>query len=313
MAAAYPGFWVLDALIVAEPLCLLVGGVLMLVLADLWERPTLARAVVAGAVSGAAALVRSEQVLLLGIAVAPVLLLNRRITVHRRLAWPAVAVLAALVPIAPWTIHNSVRFENPVVLSTNLGLALHAGNCSVTTYRGELMGFYDGNCSIAFYMRNLTDLDEAKSDIELRRAAFDNMRDNIDRLSATVLARYGRTLGVFRPTQTVGFTAAWAGGRHLASVGLGHLVLGRRTARRLWQRAAAPLGDIPVAIRRAAADRAAGGHGCLRRTPIPHTRGPRPRRAGRGRPRPPRPSRRQAADKLGRSADQSPRSVAVHA
>ena len=150
--------------------------------------------------------------LLLAIAVAPVLLLNRRITVHRRLAWTAVAVLAALVPIAPWTIHNSVRFETPVALSTNLGLTLHAGNCSATTYRGELMGFYDGNCSIAFYMRKLTNLDEAQSDIELRRAAFDNMRDNIDRLPATVLARYGRTLAVFRPTQTVGFTAAWAGG-----------------------------------------------------------------------------------------------------
>jgi hypothetical protein len=57
LAAAYPGFWVLDVQILAEPLSLLLVGVLMLVLVDLWQRPTLGRAVLAGAISGAAALV----------------------------------------------------------------------------------------------------------------------------------------------------------------------------------------------------------------------------------------------------------------
>jgi len=211
LAAVYPGFWVLDVQIVSEPLCLLVAGLLMLVLADLWDRPTLARAVLAGAVSGAVALVRSEQLALLVIAVAPILVLNRRVTVYRRLAWTAVAALTALVPIAPWTIYNLGRFEAPVVLSTGLGLTLHAGNCPATTYSGELMGFYDGNCSTAFYIRNLANLDQSQADIKLRRAAFENMRDNVDQLPATILARYGRTLGVFRPAQTVGFAAAWAG------------------------------------------------------------------------------------------------------
>jgi hypothetical protein len=209
LAAVYPGFWVLDVQILSEPLGLLVAGLLMLVLADLWERPTLARAALAGAVSGALALVRSEQLALLVIAVAPMLLFNNRITLRQRLAWTAVATLTALIAIAPWTIHNLGRFEEPVLLSTNLGSTLLAGNCP-PTYAGELIGSYDILCTIGLNMRT-PDLDWSQRDSRSLTAAFENMGKNIDRLPATVLARYGRTLGVFRPTQTVGLAASWAG------------------------------------------------------------------------------------------------------
>jgi hypothetical protein len=37
------------------------------------------------------------------------------------------------------------------------------------------------------------------------------MRENLDRLPATVLARYGRTLGAFRPGQTTERVASWLG------------------------------------------------------------------------------------------------------
>jgi 4-amino-4-deoxy-L-arabinose transferase-like glycosyltransferase len=210
LAAVYPGFWVLEAQILSEPLGLVVAGLLMLVLADLWERPSLARALLAGAVSGALALVRSEQLALLAIAVAPVLLLNPRVSIYRRLAWTGAATLTALVLLAPWTIYNLGRFEEPVLVSTNVGYTLHAGNCPATTYSGRLMGTYDVRCSQELGIRNLN-LDQSQRDIEFRQAAFENMRDNVERLPATVLARYGRTLGVFRPAQTVGFAAAWAG------------------------------------------------------------------------------------------------------
>jgi 4-amino-4-deoxy-L-arabinose transferase-like glycosyltransferase len=210
LAAVYPGFWVLEAQILSEPLGLVVAGLLMLVLADLWERPTLARALLAGAVSGALALVRSEQLALLAIAVAPVLLLNPRVSIYRRLAWTGAATLTALVLLAPWTIYNLGRFEEPVLVSTNVGSTLLAGNCPPTTYAGELMGTYDVRCSQELGIRN-PNLDRSQRDIESRTVAFENMRDNVDQLAATVLARYGRTLGVFRPAQTVGFAASWAG------------------------------------------------------------------------------------------------------
>jgi hypothetical protein len=206
LAAAYPGFWVLDVQILSEPTSLLVGGLLMLMLFDLRDRPTLARAVLAGAVSGVLALVRSEQLALLVIAVAPILLLNRRITAYRRLAWTGTAALAAVAVIAPWTLHNLGRFEEPVLLSTNLGPTLIDGNCPAT-YGGDLLGTYDPECSEEVGLP--AGLDSSERDLELRGAAFESMRENIDRLPATVLARYGRTLGAFRPAQTVERVASW--------------------------------------------------------------------------------------------------------
>jgi hypothetical protein len=119
-AAAYPGFWVVDVQILSEPLGLLVAGLLMLTLADLWTRPSLGRATLAGATLGALILVRSDQLALLLIAVVPILLLNRRVTVKRRIACIGAAALAAAVPLAPWTIYNLGRFEEPVPISTNL-------------------------------------------------------------------------------------------------------------------------------------------------------------------------------------------------
>jgi 4-amino-4-deoxy-L-arabinose transferase-like glycosyltransferase len=210
LAAAYPGFWVLDVQVLSEPLGLLILGVLMLVLADLWERPTLARSVLAGAIVGALALVRGEELALLAIAVVPILLLNRRLVFRHRLARAAVATLVAAALLAPWTIHNLGRFEEPVVLSTNGGSTLLTGNCPPATYKGELLGSYDMACIVRLHRKN-PDLDRSELDIESRELAFENMRDNLDRLPATVLARYGRLLGVFSSAPTVDRLAHWLG------------------------------------------------------------------------------------------------------
>jgi hypothetical protein len=209
LAAVYPGFWVLDVQILSEPLGLLVVGVLMLVLADLWQRPTLVRAVLAGGTTGVLALVRAEQLALLVVAVAPLLLLNPRLGLSRRFAWTGAATAMALLVISPWTIHNLNRFEEPVLLSTNGGSLLLIGNCA-STYGGQLMGFYDTRC-IQQAIGTTRGLDRSQADVKARRAAFDNMRDNLDRLPPTVLARHGRMLGVFRTTPTVEHVASWLG------------------------------------------------------------------------------------------------------
>jgi 4-amino-4-deoxy-L-arabinose transferase-like glycosyltransferase len=208
LAAAYPGFWVLDVQILSEPLGLVVLGALMIALADLWQRASLGRAVLAGAIAGLLALVRSEQLAMLVIAIAPLLLLNRRVSLPRRLGWTMAAALAAAVVIAPWTLHNLGRFEEPVLLSTNLGPLLIDSNCP-TTYSGELIGGFDRECSDQVHLP--PDLDRSEQDIALRKAALENMREHIDRLPATVLARYGRMLAAFRPEQTLERLASWLG------------------------------------------------------------------------------------------------------
>lgn len=210
IAAAYPGFWVIDVQILSEPLGLLVLGLLMLVLADLWERPTLARAVLTGGLLGALTLVRGEELALLAIAVAPILLLNRRLDVKRRFAFMVAAVLVVAVVVAPWAIHNRGRFEEPALLSTNGGSTLLAGNCPPRTYGGEFIGSFDTACNFRVARQN-PGLDASQADVAAREAALDNMRDNVRRLPVTVLARYGRLVAVFRPAQTVRIDADWLG------------------------------------------------------------------------------------------------------
>jgi hypothetical protein len=85
-----------------------------------------------------------------------------------------------------------------------------AGNCPPSTYSGEFMGSFDTLCNFRTATRN-PGLDASQADSEARAVAVDNMRDNIDRLPATVLARYGRLVAVFRPAQTVGIDADWLG------------------------------------------------------------------------------------------------------
>jgi len=199
-----------DVQILSEPLGLLVLGVLMMILACLWRRPTLGWAILAGAVVGSLALVRGEQLALLVIAVAPILLLNPRVAVRQLLAWTGAATLAALVLLMPWTIHNLGRFEEAVLLSTNGGSTLLAGNCPPATYGDDLMGSFDTTCNIRRAKQN-PEFDASQADIDARRAALGNMRDDLDRLPATILARYGRTIGAFRPAQTVDIDANWLG------------------------------------------------------------------------------------------------------
>jgi hypothetical protein len=209
LAAVYPGFWVNDVQILAEPLGLLISGLLMLVLADLWHRPSLGLAIVAGAILGALALVRAEQLALLILAVIPIVLLNRRVIVQRRVAYIAAAALAAVLLLAPWASYNLRRFEEPVLLSTNLGPTLLTGNCG-STYGGALVGSYDNLCNTALILRN-PGLDGSQLDVEARSVALANMRDNLDQLPSTVVARHGRLLGLLRPAQTVGISASWMG------------------------------------------------------------------------------------------------------
>jgi hypothetical protein len=72
------------------------------------------------------------------------------------------------------------------------------------------VGSYDNLCNTALHLRTL-ELDGSQRDIEARKAAIDNMRANVDSLPFTVLARYGRLLGVFRPAQTVRIAASSMG------------------------------------------------------------------------------------------------------
>jgi 4-amino-4-deoxy-L-arabinose transferase-like glycosyltransferase len=99
---------------------LVLGGLYAFLSLDGWRRP-----IVAGALLGAACLVRPT-VLFFPVVVVMVLILH-----HRRILSPlaqgALLALAMLVVIAPLTIRNSVVLGSPVLVSTNGGANLWQG------------------------------------------------------------------------------------------------------------------------------------------------------------------------------------------
>ncbi len=70
-AAIYPGFWILEAQVLSEPLGVLCVGAMTLAAAELRDRPTFGRSVMVGILCGATALTRSEQLALLALVALP--------------------------------------------------------------------------------------------------------------------------------------------------------------------------------------------------------------------------------------------------
>ncbi len=208
IAAVYPGFWVLEGNLLSESLALLVLGLLLLVIAGLREHPTLARSIGTGALCGLLALVRSEQLALVVLVVAPVLLLSRTLSMLRRVLLVVAAVCACLIVIAPWAIYNSTRFKDPVLLSTSDGGLLLDGNCPPKTYSGPLLGWYDTTCLRALPTEH-PGFDESQTDALARRDAKQNIVHNVSKLPVVVPARFGRLIALYHPSQTVGLVAAW--------------------------------------------------------------------------------------------------------
>ena len=208
IAALYPGFWLLEGNMLSEPLALLFLGCFLLVIADLRDRPTPARCVLLGVISGLLALTRSEELALLILVVAPVLLLARALPMRRRVAYLAVVLAACGAVILPWTIYNTTRFREPFLLSTNDGPLMLTGNCPQITYAREKLGWYDLSCTVAV-SRQHPGMDRSQLDPLNRDRAIRNMLDNADRMPVVVAARFGRLFAVFRPSQTVEWVAQW--------------------------------------------------------------------------------------------------------
>jgi 4-amino-4-deoxy-L-arabinose transferase-like glycosyltransferase len=207
-AAAYPGFWLLEGNVVSEPLALVLLALFFLLVADLRERPTMVRVATIGVVTGLLALVRPEQIILVLVVVVPLLLADRSEGLWTRVARIAVVGIATLVVVIPWAAYNTQRFGQPVALSTGDGGTLLAANCDPGSLKGEFLGFWDRTCSQQL-TRAHPGVDEAEHNSLARDAAIDNLRANGARLPIVVLARAGRLLAVYRPTQTVDLVAQW--------------------------------------------------------------------------------------------------------
>ena len=208
IAAVYPGFWVLDAQILSEPLALVLLGAAIIAFYHFSKAPNVRHAIAVGIFVGLTTLTRPEQIALLVLLI-PILWRAAPLSYARRalLALLVFAIVALL--IAPWAIFNAKRFEVPVFMSTNMGTGLLIGNCPLT-FEGINRGFFDMGC-LKFAEKPARLSDRAVKDRLHRDAAIIQIRKNLDKLPLTIVARYGRAFGVYRPRHTVAEVAKWHG------------------------------------------------------------------------------------------------------
>ena len=199
LASVHAGFWVNDGLVMSETLAVLALAGVLLAAVRYWRCQSAAGAAALGLWVGAAALVRSEALLLVPMLVLPVLW-NAHRSWSRRLLRMGTAAAATAVLIAPWVIPNLVRFNEPVLMSTNIGITL-AGANNPQAYGGGAIGFW--TLEHADAVVDVAGLDQSEASAAYLREATDYALDHADRWPAVVAARVGRVWSVYRPLQMV--------------------------------------------------------------------------------------------------------------
>jgi 4-amino-4-deoxy-L-arabinose transferase-like glycosyltransferase len=190
LAALYPNLWLNDGLIMAESVAAFCVSSWVLAGCVWHERRSAGWAAAFGATAGAATLARSELAMLAAATVVIVLVAEWR--AHRRVAWAAAAG-AALV-VAPWVIPNLVRFEQPVVLSTNDGTTWRGAYCDLT-YAGPALGSWELGCLAGD--PEITQIEPTRRSDQWQSEGVAYARDHAGRLPVVVAARVGRAFDVF--------------------------------------------------------------------------------------------------------------------
>ncbi|CAN5544833.1 hypothetical protein BH10ACT2_BH10ACT2_23610 [soil metagenome] len=194
IAAIYPNLWLSDGLVMSESISMLTVAAVFWFALDAGERPGRRSAVTLGIALGLAALARSELVLLL-----PLILIWLAICLRRdglRIARRVLPVAtAAVLVMAPWLVFNLVRFEKPVLLTTNEGGVLMGANCD-ESYYGTGTGGWNLFCIIEG--PELPADEEPSVRAQRRRAlGLDYAVDHVAELPRVVLARIGRSLDLY--------------------------------------------------------------------------------------------------------------------
>jgi 4-amino-4-deoxy-L-arabinose transferase-like glycosyltransferase len=246
IAAVSPNIWVNDGLVMSETITgLTVVGAMILAL-ELRRRPTPVIAAALGLLCGLAALARAEMVLfipLLAIAVP----LAIRLSWRERAGLSAIAAGVALLTLAPWVAFNMARFDQPTWTSTNDGIALLGSNCDFVYY-GPNIGLTSISPGPNDCLQDPPPPGD-QSDVAkiYRKRAFDYISDHKSRLPFVVMARIGRTWGVYRVGDMVWFNEGEGRERWITRLGVivlyptlllaivGSVVLWRRRQRAaLW-------------------------------------------------------------------------------
>jgi 4-amino-4-deoxy-L-arabinose transferase-like glycosyltransferase len=193
IAAVYPTLVAADGALMSETLYGLLTAASLLAAYRLIDAPDIGRAVVLGALVALTALTRGEALLLLPLVLIPV--------IWRAGAWQsqglraaAVALIAFLVVLAPWTARNWIVFNRPVAIATNSGTAVAGANCAVTYASGDHLGGWYPPCIKEHPGKN-----EAEHHALALRDGVRYARHHAGRLPVVLAARLGRVWSVYKP------------------------------------------------------------------------------------------------------------------
>ncbi len=200
IAAVYPNLWVNDGLIMSETMFLLAFTVALYGVFRFRQEHDWKWLLVLAVALTVATSARPESILLFVLIVLPAVIGATPGQWRRRLAMLGVSALIPIVAFTPWVVFNSVRFHHPVIMSTGAGQTLLQGNCD-ETYNGASLGVNRYGCLGLVPVAKGTNVNLAELDSRYRHAAIDYMLQHKRRLPAVVLAREGRTWGIWRTRQ----------------------------------------------------------------------------------------------------------------
>lgn len=197
LAAVYPNLWLNDGLVMSESIAIALVVGALLALHSVLERPTRRNVIGAGALLGAAALTRSELVMLVPLTAALIIARERsRAATGRAIALTGVA----LALMAPWAAANMARFDRPVLLTTNDGTTLLGSYCD-DIFSGANKGGWSVFC--VFDAPDPGGDDSVRSSAQ-RSMAITYARDHARELPGVVVARVARALDLYGLDDMVG-------------------------------------------------------------------------------------------------------------
>ncbi len=197
IAAVYPILVTADGALMSETLYGFLIAVSLLSAYRLYEAPSVARGLGFGGLLGLAALTRGEAVLLFFLLVIP---LVRR---PRGLRLTAVAGVAFVLVLTPWTIHNFNAFGRFVPISDDTGGVIGGANCDAT-YSGSFIG------SWSYFCNHVSAGNEAVQAAHDQSVGVQYALHHVGRWPAVAAARIERLWGVRGPFETNSGRAPWA-------------------------------------------------------------------------------------------------------
>jgi 4-amino-4-deoxy-L-arabinose transferase-like glycosyltransferase len=213
-AALYPMLWINDGMLQAESLYALIIAVMLLLAHRFWDQPTPGTMAALAAVTGAAALTRTEGIFFFVVLVALLALRLPGRSWPERFGLVAVGAVVGALVLLPWVAFNLIRFDEPVFLTNSAGSVMSDASCD-STYYGEYIG-YHANCIGTDPPLELDEADESVREAELLDASDDYFYDHLGRLPVVAVARVARVFDVFKPGQNV-FLNWWLEGRGKAA------------------------------------------------------------------------------------------------